>query len=76
MHRQHVNPEEVVRVHRDLAAKSSLGIHWGTFSMSDEALDEPPRALAAARKAQGVADSAFFTLALGETRILPPRKAR
>jgi N-acyl-phosphatidylethanolamine-hydrolysing phospholipase D len=75
MRGQHANPEEVVRVHRDLAAKSSLGIHWGTFSMSDEALDEPPRALAAARKAQGVADSAFFTMALGETRRLTPRKA-
>jgi N-acyl-phosphatidylethanolamine-hydrolysing phospholipase D len=74
MRGHHVNPEEVVRVHRDLAAKSSLGIHWGTFSMSDEALDEPPRALAAARKSQGVADSAFFTLALGETRRLPPRR--
>lgn len=75
MRGQHVNPEEVVRVHRDLAAKSSLGIHWGTFSMSDEALDEPPRALAAARKAQGVADSAFFTMALGETRAVPPRRS-
>lgn len=74
MQTQHVNPDESVRVHRDLGAKASLAIHWGTFALTDESLDEPPRLLAAARKAQGVADAAFFTLALGETRRLPPRK--
>jgi len=74
MQSQHINPDEAVRVHRDLGAKASLAIHWGTFALTDESLDEPPRALAAARKAQGVADAAFFTLALGETRRLPARR--
>jgi N-acyl-phosphatidylethanolamine-hydrolysing phospholipase D len=76
MQRQHVNPEESVRIHRDLGAKLSLGIHWGTFELTDESLDEPPRALAQARQAQGVADSAFFTLAIGQTRRLPARRPR
>ena len=70
---QHVNAAEAVQIHRDLGAKWSLGVHWGTFELSDEALDEPPRALAAARAAQGVADQAFGVLAIGETRRLPPR---
>ena len=74
MQTQHINPDEAVRVHHDLGAKASLGIHWGTFSLTDESLDEPPRLLAEARKAQGVPDSAFFTLALGETRRLPARR--
>lgn len=74
MKTQHVNPDEAVRIHRDLGARASLGIHWGTFSLTDESLDEPPRLLADARKAQGVADAAFFTLALGETRRLPVRR--
>ena len=74
MRTQHVNPDEAVRVHRDLGAKATLGIHWGTFSLTDESLDEPPRALAAARQAQGVPDPVFFTLALGETRRLAARK--
>jgi N-acyl-phosphatidylethanolamine-hydrolysing phospholipase D len=74
MKTQHINPDEAVRVHRDLGTKASLGIHWGTFSLTDESLDEPPRLLAEARKAQGVPDSAFFTLALGETRRLPARR--
>jgi len=74
MQPQHIDPDEAVRIHRDLGAKASLGIHWGTFELTDESLDEPPRALARARRAQGVADSAFFTLAIGQTRQLAPRR--
>jgi N-acyl-phosphatidylethanolamine-hydrolysing phospholipase D len=76
MQNQHVDPEQAVRVHRDLGAKASLGIHWGTFSLTDEALDEPPQRLARARQAQGLAEGAFFTLALGQTHKLTPRKSR
>ncbi|MFO1328276.1 MAG: MBL fold metallo-hydrolase [Rubrivivax sp.] len=74
MAQQHIDPDEAVRIHRELGAKRSLGVHWGTFELTDEALDEPPAALARARAAQGVADDAFFVLAVGETRRLPPRK--
>jgi len=70
---QHVNPEEALRIHRDLAARRSLGIHWGTFELTDEPLDEPPRALAAARRALGVADGAFVLTAIGQTLRLPRR---
>ena len=35
-------------MHHDLRAEQSLGIHWGTFELSDEPLDEPPRALSSA----------------------------
>jgi N-acyl-phosphatidylethanolamine-hydrolysing phospholipase D len=76
MQQQHVNAEEAVRIHLDLGAKSSLGIHWGTFELTDESLDEPPRALAQARQAMNVADAAFFTVAVGQTRRLTPRRPR
>ena len=73
MQQQHVNPSEAVQIHRDLGAQRSLAVHWGTFALTDESLDEPPRALAAARQAQGVADNDFFALAVGQTRVLPRR---
>jgi len=70
---QHVNADEAVKIHRDLGAKRSLGVHWGTFELTDEALDEPPRALAAARHAQGVPGDEFIVMAIGETRVLERR---
>lgn len=73
MREQHVDPDEAVRIHREVRAQRSIGVHWGTFSLTDEALDEPPRALAAARRAQGVDDDRFVALAIGQTRLLPPR---
>jgi L-ascorbate metabolism protein UlaG (beta-lactamase superfamily) len=62
---QHVNPDEAVRIHQDLHARQSLGIHWGTFELSDEALDEPPRALEKAVNAAGLHANAFIVLLHG-----------
>ncbi len=73
MSTQHVNPAEAVQIHLDLAAKQSIGVHWGTFELTDESLDEPPRHLADARREKGLPDDAFITLAIGETRKLPRR---
>ena len=70
---QHVNPAEAVQVHKDLKAKRSVGVHWGTFELTDEPLDQPPKDLAAARTAQGVTEDDFFLLAIGQTRKLPAR---
>jgi N-acyl-phosphatidylethanolamine-hydrolysing phospholipase D len=72
---QHVNVTEAVKIHRDLGAKRSLGVHWGTFELTDEALDEPPRRLAHERHIAGVPEDDFFVLSVGETRRLPRRPA-
>jgi len=73
MKMQHVDLEEAVQIHLDLNAKCSLGVHWGTFSLSDEPLDHPLHELAGARTLKGVSDEAFFLLAIGGTRQLPRR---
>jgi N-acyl-phosphatidylethanolamine-hydrolysing phospholipase D len=67
MREQHMNPAEAVQAHKDLAARRSLGIHWGTFTLTDEALDEPPVALAAAREKAGLPAQEFSVLPIGGT---------
>jgi N-acyl-phosphatidylethanolamine-hydrolysing phospholipase D len=71
---QHVNPEESVQIFKDLECQRALAVHWGTFQLTDEALDEPPRALDAARRRAGLTEADFATLAIGQTWQLPPRK--
>ena len=35
----HVDPEEAVQIHEDVGAKTSIGIHWGTFKMTVEVIN-------------------------------------
>ena len=64
---QHVNPSESVQIFKDIGCKRALAVHWGTFQLTDEALDEPPRALATALHAQGLSDGVFSVLPIGGT---------
>lgn len=71
----HVDPAEAVKVHQDVRARQSLGIHWGTFAnLTDEALDEPPRVLADALAANGLTAQDFFVLKHSETRRFAPQR--
>jgi N-acyl-phosphatidylethanolamine-hydrolysing phospholipase D len=72
MSAQHVNPQEAVQIHRDLGARLSVGIHWGTFQLTDEPLDQAVADLAAAREKLGVAGREFVTLRHGQTLRLDP----
>jgi N-acyl-phosphatidylethanolamine-hydrolysing phospholipase D len=63
----HMNPAEAIQAHHDLGARQSIGMHFGTFQLTDEPVDAPQRALADA----GVA--AFTTLGFGETRLFSLR---
>ncbi|MEN3365072.1 MAG: N-acyl-phosphatidylethanolamine-hydrolyzing phospholipase [Burkholderiales bacterium] len=63
----HVTPEEALQVHKDLGIKRSIGMHWGTFAMGEERLDQPLEDLALARKKLGVGEDEFFVLKHGET---------
>jgi L-ascorbate metabolism protein UlaG (beta-lactamase superfamily) len=71
MKEQHVNPEEAVMIHRDVKSRRSIGIHWGTFELTDEPLDEPIGELPAARRKLGVPDDEFVLFRHGETRTYP-----
>ena len=56
---------------QEAGARQALGIHWGTFPMSDEPLDQPPQDLDAALAAQAIAPGRFFVPRHGETRKFP-----
>ena len=69
----HVNPEEAVKIHQDLHARYSVAMHWGTFILTDEPLDEPPHTAGrGTRCAAGVSPEEFFLMKHGETRKLAP----
>ncbi|MDC0661526.1 MBL fold metallo-hydrolase [Marinobacter sp. SS21] len=67
----HVAPEEAVHIHRDIGARQSVAMHWGTFVLTDEPMDEPPRRLRKALAEQAVAESCFRVMQHGETLVFP-----
>ncbi|KAJ2082554.1 hypothetical protein H4R24_001500 [Coemansia sp. RSA 988] len=66
---QHVNPDDAVRIHKDLRAINSIGVHWGTFMMSDEHYLAPPRDLATACSKYNLDDGSFVAPQIGKTRL-------
>ena len=68
MRQQHMNPKEAVRAHLDVKPGRSLGMHFGTFQLTDEASDAPVSALRHAQALAGVSAADFDVLAFGETR--------
>lgn len=70
MRGQHVDPADAIRIHRDIGARQSIAVHWGTFELADDALDEPPALLARERQKAGMTAAQFSVLAHGETRRL------
>jgi L-ascorbate metabolism protein UlaG (beta-lactamase superfamily) len=56
---QHTDPEEAIQIMLDLDARAALGIHWGSFKLTDEAREEPALRLAAGLKARGIEPGRF-----------------
>ncbi len=71
MSRMHMNPAEAVRAHQDLAARHSIGMHFGTFRLSQEGIDQPVVDLNAALAKANIPSELFTTLKEGETRTYP-----
>jgi L-ascorbate metabolism protein UlaG (beta-lactamase superfamily) len=70
----HMNPDEAILAHLDVQAKQSLAMHFGTFQLTTEAIDEPLRALEIARRDHQVPDDQFQALDFGESFALTPAR--
>ncbi|MGW8135641.1 MBL fold metallo-hydrolase [Sphingomonas zeae] len=56
---QHVDPAEAVRIFTDVGARRALGIHWGTFQLTDEAREAPAAELASALREADISSERF-----------------
>jgi len=65
MRPQHMNPDEAGQAFLDLAAERMVSIHWGTFKLTDEPLNEPPARFDAWRTRTRVEDSRALVLPIG-----------
>jgi len=63
----HMNPAEAVLAHLELEATISVAMHFGTFQLTTEGIDEPAQALRRACQDQGVEESAFRVPQFGES---------
>jgi len=69
----HMNPAEAVQAHVDVGSEQSIGMHFGTFQLTSEGIDEPVTALAEALRARNVPRDRFRTLEVGESFRLARR---
>lgn len=67
MRRQHIDPFEAVRAFQALGAERFVAMHWGTFCLTDEPLDEPPTLLRQAWDEAALPEAKRFIPAIGET---------
>ena len=68
MRMTHTTPEQALAIFDDVRARTFVAMHWGTFDLSEEPLDEPPRRLREAARAMNVPAERVWVLAHGETR--------
>jgi N-acyl-phosphatidylethanolamine-hydrolysing phospholipase D len=65
----HVTPEEALRGASDAGARRVLAMHFGTFDLADEPLDEPPARFRAEAARLGLGEERAWVLKVGETRV-------
>ena len=63
----HMNPNEAVQAFIDLKAEKAIGMHWGTFILTDEPVDEPPLKLEEELEDRSLDTKSFITMIHGQT---------
>ena len=66
----HCNVAEAIQIHKDLKSKKSIAMHWGTFQLSDEPMDEPPKLLKKLYLEKNLLKDDFIVMQHGESKII------
>ena len=66
----HCNVEEAIQIHKDLNSKKSIAMHWGTFQLTDEPMDEPIKLLKKLTVKENLKSDEFVTMTHGESKII------
>ncbi len=56
----HIEPKQAVAIHQEVGSKLSLAIHWKTFRLSDELMDQPPYDLYRTLQKEGIDPLSFL----------------
>ena len=63
----HTTPEEALQLFEDVRGRRFVGIHWGTFDLAEEPIEEPPRRVEVEARRRGIDPDRLFLLKHGET---------
>lgn len=72
MKAMHMNPEEAVRAFVETNCRRAVAMHWGTFRLTDEPLQEPVILLERALEKEGLSRDSFSAGSVGETWNVVP----
>lgn len=64
--RMHVSPRQSAQLHLLMESKLSIAMHWGTFSLTAERMEDPPNDLKRAREELNIAEDRFRVSGMGE----------
>jgi N-acyl-phosphatidylethanolamine-hydrolysing phospholipase D len=71
MRAMHMNPDEAVEVFQETRCRRAVGMHWGTFRLTDEPMGEPPLLLESALRTQSIPVELFRAGVVGEIIDIP-----
>jgi L-ascorbate metabolism protein UlaG (beta-lactamase superfamily) len=71
----HIDPEESVRIFEALHPVRALAMHWGTFQLTFEPIDEPRQRLETLKRERGIAPGRFVAVEAGQGFDVPTAQA-
>ena len=69
MQDMHMDPEEAIWAHQDLKSRKSIGIHFGTFQLTNESREEPTQKLQIHLRSQKISPDDFMVLEPGQSHV-------